>query len=112
MSEGMDYWSKHLSAIGAEGISTKAYAQREGLSVASLYYWRSRLSRKARRAEPMPKVVAMPSVKQFVPVQLSAASEAVRCTLVMAPGVRLELAQLPAPEWLAALGAAIERQVR
>jgi len=56
--------------------------------------------------------VAMASVKPFVPVQLSAASEAVRCTLVMAPGVRLELAQLPAPEWLAALGAAIERQVR
>jgi len=89
MSKGMDYWSQHLSAIRAEGISTKAYAQREGLSVASLYSWRSRLSRQARRAEPMPKVVAMASVKPFVPVQLSAASEAVRCTLVMAPGVRL-----------------------
>jgi transposase len=85
-------WSKRLEAIEAEGISTKAYAQREGLSAASLYYWRGRLAREMREAE----AIATSSVKQFVAVQLSAASEAVRCTLVVAPGVRLELAQLPA----------------
>jgi len=113
MSERLAYWSKHLSAIEAEGMSTKAYAKREGVSVASLYAWRSRLSREARSGEPGASVpVALAPVKPFVPVHVSTASEGVRCTLVVAPGVRLELAQLPAPEWLAALGSAIDRQVR
>ena len=31
MSEARQYWSKHLAAIAAEGVSSKAYAEREGL---------------------------------------------------------------------------------
>src|SRR5690606_29182578 len=30
-------------SITREGIGTKAYAQREGIAVSSLYYWRQRL---------------------------------------------------------------------
>ena len=44
MSERAEYWSRHLAAIATEGISTLAYAKREGLAVASLYYWRKRLN--------------------------------------------------------------------
>ncbi len=44
MSERAEYWSRHLAAIATEGISTQAYAKREGLAVASLYYWRKRLN--------------------------------------------------------------------
>ena len=32
MSERSKFWLSHLSAIEAEGITTKAYAEREGLS--------------------------------------------------------------------------------
>ncbi len=31
-------WAAHLAAIEAEGISTQAYARREGISAATLYY--------------------------------------------------------------------------
>ena len=37
MSERRAFWLSHLSAIEAEGISTKAYAEREGLSAQALY---------------------------------------------------------------------------
>lgn len=43
MSEDSEFWLSHLSAIEAEGITTKAYAEREGLSPQALYAWRKRL---------------------------------------------------------------------
>lgn len=43
MSERSKFWLSHLSAIEAEGITTKAYAEREGLSPQALYQWRKRL---------------------------------------------------------------------
>lgn len=39
MSERSKFWLSHLSAIEAGGISTKAYAEREGLSPQALYQW-------------------------------------------------------------------------
>lgn len=33
MSERSKFWLSHLSAIAAEGITTKAHAEREGLSL-------------------------------------------------------------------------------
>lgn len=103
------YWAAHLEAIRAEGIETATYARREGLKPQSLYCWRNRL--KEEDAGPQ-RTVSAPATGQFIPVQLRGSEEAVRCTLVIAPGVRLELAQLPAPEWLARLGAAVSQQVR
>ncbi len=41
MSERSKFWLSHLSAIEAEGITTKAYAEREGLSPQALYRKRS-----------------------------------------------------------------------
>ncbi|CAM5569519.1 Transposase OS=Eoetvoesiella caeni OX=645616 GN=DFR37_1164 PE=4 SV=1 [Eoetvoesiella caeni] len=111
MSKGRQYWSDHLAAIAAEGIPAKAYARREGLSVSALYYWRKRL-----KSEASSSAVALPAApqpsRQFVPVQISDADARVPCSLILAPGVRLELAQLPSAQWLAALGAAVSRQVR
>lgn len=111
MSKGMQYWSDHLAAIAAEGVQTKAYAEREGLSVSALYYWRKRL--KAEGSTQARALPVMPQAgRQFVPVQISDTSACVPCSLILAPGVRLELAQLPSAQWLAALGAAVSRQVR
>jgi len=106
MTEGREFWSAHLSAIDSAGITTKAYAQQHGLNVASLYYWRKRLKDNASGSE---------AASRFVPVHLSVSSAADRpatCSLVLAPGVRLELAQLPSVDWLAALGRALHGAAR
>lgn len=110
MLHGVEFWSAHLSAITAEGISTKTYAQREGLSPASLYYWRKRL--KPSAGAHVQTEGHESQVPSFVAVRVSEAAQAASCTLVIAPGVRLELAQLPAPAWLAAFSAAIQPQAR
>jgi transposase len=52
MSERSTFWLSHLSAIEAEGITTKAYAEREGLSPQALYQWRKRLVAGGRPAAP------------------------------------------------------------
>ena len=54
MSERSEFWLSHLSAIEAEGISTKAYAEREGLTPQALYQWRKRLMGGGRRSRAQP----------------------------------------------------------
>lgn len=107
MSKGAEYWAGHLAAINAEGITTKAYAEREGLSAAALYWWRRRLEggRQAGGGQRVRGGV-------FVAVQVRESGEAVRCRLVLAAGTTLELAQLPSPQWIAALSAAVAGQGR
>jgi hypothetical protein len=109
MSKAKQYWSAHLAAIANEPITTKAYAEREGLSVASLYYWRKRL-----KADAAAETAATsPAKRQLVPMQVAPSSQSrVACTLTLAPGVHLELSQLPDPQWLASLAAATTRAVR
>lgn len=97
MLDRTGYWSQHLAAIESEGISTKAYAQREGLSVAALYQWRSEL--KVRGANSAPK--------GFVAVKVTRPERAVRCLLKLRDDVSLELSELPSPQWVAALCAAM-----
>jgi len=43
---GQAWWESHLNAIASEGIDAKTYAQREGLAVSNLYYWRRRIKGK------------------------------------------------------------------
>lgn len=62
MSERSEFWLSHLSAIEAEGITTKAYAQREGLSPQALYQWRKRLVAGGRPSRA--------KLGGFVPVQI------------------------------------------
>ncbi len=102
------YWVEHLASIAAEQITTKAYAEREGLSVASLYYWRKRLKDDAATQSP----VAHASKRQLVAVQVTSSnSSRTACTLTLA-GVHLDLPQLPDPQWLATLAAASAGRVR
>lgn len=111
MSERVQYWSDHLAQIATEGISTKAYAEREGLTPSSLYYWRKRL--KAGTTKEGQRSSAAASGRRFVAVQIADNSDPrVPCSLSVAGGVRLELAALPAPEWLAALVRAVSKPVR
>lgn len=106
MSDRADFWARHLAAIEAEGVSTKEYAEREGLPVTALYQWRRRFKAGGRPSR------ARAVSGGFVPVTVRAADEASACSVRIGEGVRLELAQLPSPEWLAALAAAVVRRVR
>ncbi|MBD5802146.1 hypothetical protein AZOA_15720 [Azoarcus sp. Aa7] len=105
MSERSEFWWSHLSAIEAEGITTKAYAEREGLSPQALYQWRKRLVAGGRRSRG--------KLGGFVPIQIEP-SMATRagCTVVIDAGLRLECATLPAVDWLAALSVALRERGR
>ena len=105
MSERSKFWFSHLSAIEAEGITTKAYAEREGLSPQALYQWRKRLVAGGRRSRA--------KLGGFVPIQIEP-SLAARggCTLVIEAKLRLECTALPAVDWLVALSAALSGRGR
>jgi len=105
MSERAEYWSRHLAAIATEGISTQAYAKREGLAVASLYYWRKRLN-------TVNSTDSAPSSGRFIAVQWPEHNEGNGCQLRIGTGVQLNLAQVPSPHWLAALCLALTGQAR
>ena len=99
MSERSQFWLSHLSAIEAEGITTKAYAEREGLSPQALYQWRKRLvaGRRPGRAKP----------GEFVAIQVEPSMTArAGCTVVLAAQLRLGV------DWLAALAAALSERGR
>ena len=103
ISECAAYWSHHLAAIATEGIATQAYAKREGLAAASLYYWRKRLNA-ANSKDPV-----LPGGR-FLAVQWPQRNEDSGCQLRIGTGVQLNLPQLPSPHWLAALCLALTTQ--
>jgi transposase-like protein len=99
-------WTAHVAAVKQGSISARAYAQQHDISLASLYYWK----RKLKDASANPEVAPMP-VSKFVALRLPAttlAPRATSCTLILASGLRLEMPALPAPEWLAAVGRALQ----
>lgn len=105
MSERSTFWLSHLSAIEAEGITTKAYAEREGLSQQALYQWRKRLVAGGRFSRA--------KLGGFVPVQIEPSMTfRAGCTLVIDAQLRLECAMLPDVDWLAALSAALAERGR
>lgn len=106
MAKRAEHWAGHLAAIEAEGVSIKAYAERAGISAAALYGWRRRLN--GRPAAGAPSVRS----GSFVAVQVRERSEPVCCRLQLGAGATLELSQLPGPQWVAALCAALVGQGR
>lgn len=104
------YWSRHVAAVKAQAITTRAYAQRHGLVLSTLYYWQHKLKLKpaaATQANAAP-MAATDQPSKFVALHVKAPDYAVRamatnCTLVLGAGVRLEMLALPDPQWLTAL---------
>lgn len=115
---GRAWWEAHLNAIAGEGIGTKAYAQREGLPVSSLYYWRRRLKVQSMGTLSSHQPAPTPVVRRFVPVSLGSASGsdysslADRYVLTLGSGLRLELPGLPSPQWLVQVHQALAERVR
>lgn len=101
---GQAFWHKHVTAAELEEGSASSYAKRHGIAAKSLYYWR-------RKLHPVPASrsdVSQPS--QFVALHVAdkVAVQRASYTLVLGPGMRLEMTVLPAPEWLAHLARAVQ----
>ena len=105
MKMGTEFWTPHVAAAKLQAASARDYAKQHGISVTALYYWQRKLKAPTggrAQSGPVGKFVALsvcPSVE---------APPACNCTLVLAPGMRLEMTELPAPQWLAALGRAAQ----
>ena len=105
MKMGMEFWTQHVAAARLQAASARDYAKQHGISVTALYYWQRKLKAPTgghTQSGPVGKFVALrvcPTVE---------APSACSCTLVLAPGMRLEMTELPAPQWLAALGRAAQ----
>ena len=115
---GQAWWESHLNAIDSEGIDAKTYAQREGLAVSNLYYWRRRIKAQIHgplQAAPRSTVALIaPPSHRFVPVTLATNNERTidRHVLILGSGLRLELSSLPTPQWLAQVSQAMAAQER
>ncbi len=103
MKKDRGFWVAHVAAIEREAIAASTYAKRESVSLAALYYWQRKLRAAAEVCD-----VAKPAgafVQMRVADNVGARSPA-GCTLVLTSGMRLEMAAIPSPEWLAGLARA------
>ena len=104
-------WPGHVQTINTLGISTSAYAQQHGLARSTLYRWQNKLKSPPPvhadiNAAPL---AATPKPSQFVALRINESERVtpptpMHCTLVLAGGIRLEMPELPNPQWLADLG--------
>ena len=97
-----EFWTSHVEACHRNGSAASVYARQQGLTLASLYYWR----RKLKLAKAASEFGASGSTTKFVAlrvVDVAAAAPTGPCTLVLRSSLRLELAALPSPAWLLAL---------
>lgn len=101
MKKDEQVWEAHVAAIEREAISVSTYAEREGVSAASIYYWRQKLRGPVKAAKPAPTPSAFVQLRVAEPAGVSGG-----CTLVLSSGMRLEMSGLPSPEWLASLARA------
>lgn len=103
MHKGSVFWLGHVAAIRREGISTNAYAKRHGIAVKRLYYWQGKAAAAASTGAIEPNAFVALRVGSTVGVLAPT-----NCAVVLISGVRLEMGNLPSPEWLAALDRATQ----
>ena len=105
MKTGSRFWMDHVAAIEREAMSASAYAKRHGISVAAVYYWQRKLKTNTVTIDTARATGKFVSLR-VADTMLSARSAG--CTLVLGPGMRLEMPALPTPEWLACLAHAVQ----
>ena len=105
------FWADHVKAANSSGLSLAQYARDHAVPLKQLYAWRSKFKVEGTLSVPSsPSNVAVVA-RRFVAVRLArplsvepvARAAAPRCQLLLAPGVSLELSELPDPSWLVAL---------
>jgi len=105
---GRQEWSRLVSEYRSSGQSQRAFAQSRGLVLSSLARWSSLLGREEERAKGGQREGGL--------IELVADERPLRATMPEAGGVRLlvgrsvclELAHLPAPDYVAQLARAYE----
>ena len=92
-----EFWRRHLERQAASGLSQMAYCQMEGLKVATLQYWKRRLSRRHARPDQL----------RFVPLELGTASQVEDVTTMDAtmggsagPSQTVVTAEAVTPSWI------------
>ena len=105
MNKKAEFWMMHVAAIKREGISTVTYAKRHTLAVKSLYRWQRKLNSATEVTAKVNDGGAFVALRVAEPIVGHTLSG---CTLMLGSGMRLEMATLPAPEWLAAFGHATQ----
>jgi hypothetical protein len=125
---GVPFWQEHVTAASAYKGSAIEYAKAHYISVSALYYWQRKFRAKETAVKKMtvnetyskePSVHSSNSKKVGAPSSLSSQFVALRmattgvplapttvaahCALVLASQVRLELSELPDPQWLVGL---------
>ena len=94
------FWRRHLEAIEAEGITTAAYARREGLSLDLLYQWRRKLS---LAPTSLPTSRLEPS-SGFVALRVTESLHAIpKAWTLRFQGMELSFPERPDPLWVADL---------
>jgi hypothetical protein len=102
------FWMNHVAQQPASGLSPTQYCERHGLERKSFYNWQSKARLLAQRALTMESQARSNAdhPQRFVPVRIAAsaiqaAPSSSACTLQLSSGLRLEMAALPPPDWLA-----------
>lgn len=107
MKQGEAYWASHVAAMQKEKMPVSAYAKLHGLTASCLYYWQGKLKTEERPLTPR-------SATKFLALRVTENAPAASAggVLVLGPGIRLELATLPTPEWLASFALAAAQGLR
>jgi len=110
MQKAKQDWPSHVEAIKTLGISTSAYARQYGLTRSTLYLWQNKLkSAPAVYADTKAESLAVSQQpSKFVALRINESERGTpptptHCILVLAGGIRLEMPELPTPQWLADL---------
>jgi hypothetical protein len=108
MKKAKHDWSSHVAAINTQDTSIGAYARLHGLALSTLYYWRRKLQPTSAGSSKAKRVASAKPPGKFVALHVRDLDGDVRrpptsCTLVLTGAMRLEMAVLPDPQWLAAL---------
>ena len=108
MKMSVKIWEQHVAAARQQKISTKTYANRHGLSPSTLYYWQRKLQTTANVRGVARQISPSNQTGKFVSLRVAdacpvRAQHPSHCALILAPGIRLEMNELPDPRWLAAL---------
>lgn len=98
MTERSLFWRRHLEAIEAEGITTSAYARREGLTLGLLYQWRRKLAASVDHA------IESRDSAGFVSVRVTESFQSMpKEWMLRLNGIELSFPNQPDPSWLADL---------
>ena len=115
MKQSRSYWVGHVTAAKSSGLSLAQYARDHGVSLRLLYGWRTKFKVQSSPEAPSGASKVHLDSQRFVSVRVASAlpnnleattTSAVsqpRCRLILAPGVGLEILELPDPTWLIAL---------